>query len=479
MTTTVIRNAAWVIAWDAGAQQHSFLTDADVAFTGDTLTWVGRNHEGPVDVEVDGRDLMVMPGLIDIHSHPNSESSYRGLREEHGVKSMWMTGLYERSCALSPTDAEAKIAGCEVSMCEMLKSGVTTITDLSFPYEGWIDLMARSGLRAVLAPGYASAGWKLENDWTLGFAWDKQAGKSAFDHALKMIEEIEAHPCGRLSGMVYPAQIETVTPELMQDSITAAKERNLPITTHAAQSVLEFQEIVRRTGMTPLAYSESIGLLGPNLVLGHCIFIDENSWVRWWSRDDIGRLVDSGTSVAHCPTPFARYGQILEDFGKYRRAGVNLGIGTDTTPHNIIEEMRKAATFARIAARDISTVGIGDFFHAATIGGSRALLRDDIGRLAPGAKADVVLVDLKNVWMQPARDPLRSLIYHAADRAVRDVYVDGKQVVRAGEVLTINHADACERLTEAQQRMMAACRQRDFKGRTADEIMPLSLPMMS
>ncbi len=105
------------------------------------------------------------------------------------------------------------------------------------------------------------------------------------------------------------------------------------------------------------------------------------------------------------------------------------------------------------------------------------MLRDDIGALAPGKKADLVLVDLKNVYMMPARDPLRSLIYHAADRAVRDVYIDGQQVVKDGKVLTLNHQDACERLTEAQQRMMAATRQRDYLGRSADEITPIMLPI--
>src|SRR5262249_61922043 len=92
---------------------------------------------------------------------------------------------------------------------------------------------------------------------------------------------------------------------------------------------------------------------------------------------------------------------------------------------------------------------------SATAGGARALLRDDIGRIAPGAKADLVLVDLDNPWMMPARDPLRSLIFHAADRAVRDVYVDGRQVVASGRVLTLDRARALARLTEAQRRMEA------------------------
>lgn len=143
----------------------------------------------------------------------------------------------------------------------------------------------------------------------------------------------------------------------------------------------------------------------------------------------------------------------------------------------MIEEVRKAMTFARIAGRDLNTVSTAMMFHAATAGGADALMRDDLGRLAPGKKADLVLVDLTNPWMMPARDPLRSLIFHAADRAVKDVYVAGKKVVGEGKVLTLDHSDAAARLTEAQKRMMAEAPKRDYRGRQADEIAPLSLPL--
>src|ERR1700704_6514698 len=136
----------------------------------------------------------------------------------------------------------------------------------------------------------------------------------------------------------------------------------------------------------------------------------------------------------------------MENFGDYLRAGVTMGLGTDCAPHNLVEEMRKAAILARVAARDITTVSTADLFHAATAGGASALMRDDIGRLAPGKKADLVLIDLECPQMQPARDPLRSFIYHAADRAVRDVFVDGRQVVAEGKVVTLDQAAAGERL---------------------------------
>jgi 5-methylthioadenosine/S-adenosylhomocysteine deaminase len=181
--------------------------------------------------------------------------------------------------------------------------------------------------------------------------------------------------------------------------------------------------------------------------------------------------------VAHCPLVFSRYGQMLESFGSYGCAGVKMALGTDTQPHNMLEEMRLAATLSRIAGRHAEDTNLGEVFHAATIGGARAMGRNDIGRLAPGAKADLVLVDLSHPAMRPARDPLRSLIYSAADRAVRTVYVDGREVVRDGMVLTIDLEDAARGLETAQASGLASAATRDRLGRDAETLSPLSLPV--
>jgi len=472
---TVVRNADWAIAWDEAAKSHVYRRGIDVAFDGNTLTHVGSGYAGPADRVIDGRQRMVMPGLVDIHSHPGHEPAYRGIREEHGVPKMHMTGLFERSQAYGAADDATRSASAEVACCELLRSGVTSVVDIGPAWDGWADLMAKSGLRAFLAPGFASARWKLENDFELQYEWDENGGRKRFEAALKFIDGLAKHPSGRLSGVVSPMQIDTCSAELLRDGLAAANDRKLPFTVHIAQGVTEVQEMLRRHGMTPIQWAAGIGILGPTTILGHAIFIDRHSWIRESTDKDLGLIGGSGCTVAHCPTPFARYGHLLESFGGYLRAGVNMGMGTDTTPHNMLEEMRQASSLARIAARDIHSVSIADFLHAATVGGARALLRDDLGRLAAGGKADLVIVDLECVDMQPARDPLRSLVFHAADRAVRDVYVDGRQVVSEGRVLTLDQADAAGRLAEAQARMMAAVPQRDFRGRSADEITPLSL----
>jgi 5-methylthioadenosine/S-adenosylhomocysteine deaminase len=481
MSTTVIKNAAWVIAWDEALGRQVYRRDVDLAFSDDRISFLGRDFAtsalGAADRVIDGRARLVMPGLIDIHSHPEHEPLYRGIREEHGLPGMHMTGLYERSQALSATDDEARAASAEFAYCELLLCGVTSLVDISPPWPGWIDLFAQSGLRGFLAPGYAAARWYLEDDHELRYAWDEARGRAGFAAALGTIDAALAHPCGRLSGVVSPMQIDTCTADLLQDSRDAARDRGLPFTVHVAQSVSEVREMIRRHGQTPVQWADTLGILGPGTILGHALFLDQHSWIRWWTRSDLKILGDSGTAVAHCPTPFARYGHIMENFGDYLRAGVTMGLGTDCSPHNLVEEMRKAVVLAHVAARDIASVTTADLFHAATVGGATALGRNDLGRLAPGSKADIVLVDLECPQMQPARDPLRSFVYHAADRAVREVFVDGRQVVADGRVLTLDQTAAGGRLRAAQERMEAAAPTHDYRRRSAAEIAPLSLPI--
>lgn len=477
MTTTVIRDCDWIVSWNG--VRHVYRRGGDVAFSGSRLVHVGGSYNGPADTVIPGRHRMVIPGLVDLHSHPSTEPSYRGIREEHGAPDMFQTGLYERSCAFG-ADPEGQLAAAEVAYCEVLLSGATTLSDLSRPYPGWLDLMARSGLRGFLAPWFASARWQMKSASVLGFLWDEATGRREFETALALINAACAHPCGRLGGVVFPAQIETCTPDLLRDANAAALEHGLPITTHIAQSVTEVLEIIQRHGVTPVQFAAGLGLLHPAMTLAHCMFIDDHSWLhlrRGGKPGDLALVAEAGANVAHCPLPFARYGAVLEDFGRYRRAGVNIGIGTDTTPQNMIEELRWALTLCKTSTGDVNGTTLGDVFHAGTIGGATALMRDDIGRLAPGCRADLVLVDVTHPGMLPARDPLRSLVFHAADRAVRDVYVDGVRVVQDGRVLTLDHADALGRLVQAQDRMIRGTPGRDYQGRTAAEIAPLCLPI--
>jgi 5-methylthioadenosine/S-adenosylhomocysteine deaminase len=471
MTTTVIRNADFVIAWDASEKSHSYMPGADVAYEDGVIRFVGRNYAGEADEVIDGRGFMVMPGLVNIHSHPSSEPMNKGLTDEVGTPGLYNSSLYEY-LPIFRGDAEAVPDCVRVALSELLMSGVTTVADLSMAHPGWLDLLAESGMRVCIAPMFRSARWFTKNGHLVEYEWDEASGEKQMAEAFSLIERAQQHPSGLLFGMVVPAQIDTCSETLLKESAQEAQSRGLSWQIHAAQSVSEFHEITRRHGETPIGWLDHLGLLNDRAIIGHGIFLDDHPSTRWHTTRDLSRLAETGTTVAHCPTVFARRGITLKDFGRYRRAGVNMGIGTDTYPHNMLDEMRLVAYLARTQATDPRALSSEDLFMAATIGGAKALGREDIGRLAPFCRADMVMVDITHPRMRPARDPLRSLIYAAGDRAVHTVIVDGNKVVVDGKLLTIDYAKAALHLHEAQQRVMANVPNRDWAHRHVDQISP-------
>jgi cytosine/adenosine deaminase-related metal-dependent hydrolase len=340
--------------------------------------------------------------------------------------------------------------------------------------------MRESGLRVWAGPGFASARWGMTAPQTVTWTWTEGAGRAGFQRAQAIMAEAEADPSGRLTGIVFPAQIDTVEEALFRDAIGLAEDTGRTFTTHIAQAVVEVREMISRHGVTPIQWAGEIGLLTPRSILGHAIFLDEHPSIGWPSfggqgQRDLALMAERGVAVAHCPSPFARYGEHLKDFGHYTARGVRMALGTDCAPHNLIEEMRLAILLARNATRDLAAADTAMVFQAATVGGADALGRPDLGRLAVGAAADLALVDLTHPLMNPPRDPLRSLVFHAADRAVTRVIVGGETVVRDGKPVKLNVAEAAGILAESQARMLRDAAGRDYRGRDGDAIAPLSL----
>lgn len=474
---TVIRNCAWIIAWDEAEGSHRFAS-GDVAFSGDRLVHVSGHYDGPTTREIDGSQSLVSPGLVNIHSHPLSEPLNKGFLDELGSPALYMSSLYE-FMPLFGTSGEGTLACTQVAYSELLQSGVTTLVDLSVPYEGWLDLLAQSGLRGVVAPMYRSASWRTDDGHVVSYDWSKDGGQKAMAEAMAFIDKATGHDSGRITGMVAPSQIDTCTAELIRDSHSEARRRGIPMQIHAAQSVVEFHEITRRHGRTPIEWLDDLGVLGHGTIIGHGIFLNDHPWLHWPHGRDLERLAQSGTAVAHCPTVFQRRGISLRSFGRYRRAGIPIGLGTDTYPHNMIEEMRHALINARLMSGDVFDLRTSDVFDAATVGGAAILGRDDIGRLAAGAKADLFMADLNHPAMRPVRDPLRSLIYVAGERPVTQVFVDGRQVVEDGRALAFDMTAALDGLEAAQRQAEKDFTARDYAGRDHDKASPLAYGRMS
>ncbi len=475
---TVIRDAAWLIVWDEGRSGHVYRQNSDIAFSSAGILYIGARYVGHADEQISGRSLMVMPGLVNVHCHSGDEPIAKGLFEDVGTAALWGNTLYEYS-TLVDVDADAKAACQTVMLADLMRSGVTTLLDIASPHAAWLPLAAQSGARVYLAPGFREARWRVVDGHRLNYVWDTALGRERYAEALAFADHARSDPSGRVDVVMAPSQIDTCSEELLQEAVAEARNRRMRITIHAAQTMAEHEELLRRSGETAPAMLERLGVLGPDLILGHCIFLDHHSWTRQRSRDDLGRLAGTGTSVAHCPVTFARSGMVLESLGAYRQAGVNVGIGTDSYPFNMLEEMREAMTCSRVAGRNVFDLDTGTLFSAATTGGARALGRTDIGRLAEGTKADLVLIDMNHPAMQPVHDPLRNLIHCAAERAVRNVYVDGRAVVKDGRAVHLDRDGAVRELQDAQERACRRAETNDPRRRSLCELAPHSLEIIN
>ncbi len=263
--------------------------------------------------------------------------------------------------------------------------------------------------------------------------------------------------------------------ELLQQAKRHADERQRPYQVHASQSVVEFYEMLERHGTTPIAWLRDLGVLGPNTTLGHAIIIGGSSWTNY-PPEDLQILADSGCSVAHAVWVFARRGVAMESFSRYLAAGVAMSLGTDTSPQSVIEAMRWAAVVSKIVDRNTQAVTAADVFNAATLGGARALGRDDLGRVAPGAKADLVLWKGRSWGMTPLRDPVKNIVYNATADDIDRVYVNGRLVVTGGRVLAADEAAILAALQAGGERMWPRMGTFDWAGRGADTLSPQTYP---
>jgi cytosine/adenosine deaminase-related metal-dependent hydrolase len=479
MTTTVIKNADWVVAYDPSREAHVYLRNADVAFSGDSITFVGRDYAGAADRTIPGADVMVMPGLLDLHLHAYMEMHGKGFFEDLATKHMWMTQLFEYTWLLQE-DQDSAIAATQASVCDLLRSGCTTMAELycsGLPFEGWVDMLGETGIRTYVCPMVQSGHWYTPNGKDHVYTWYEAKGLENLTRALEMIDAAMSHRSRRLHGMVGAAQADTCTAELFEKCKQAAEDRRIPLQTHAAQSVMEFREMIRRHRKTSIEWLDEIGVLGRGTLLGHAINIDQHPWINHHEHKDLDRLARTGTTVVHCARAFAQWGDMMRSLGGYRAAGVNIALGTDCYPHDMIEEMRIAGLISKVASGHVDLLRTEDVFHTVTLSAARALGRDDLGRLAVNAKADIVLVDLRHPSMRPVRDPLRSLVYSGVAAAVRDVYVNGEQVVRDRKVLTMDEGDVFDRLQAGQNRALERVPQMDWAKRSAEEISPICLPI--
>ncbi len=473
MTRTAL-SASHIIAFQDGSHRH--LRDGVVVWEDDKIIHVGKSFDGDVDRQIDGSGAVVTPGFINTHAHLAGSPLDKSFIEDRGSRQFYLSGLFEylpvRNAA---QDEEASHACLTYSMVELLRSGTTTVVELGSHAPFAVEAAGKAGLRLYAGPAYRSGRWYSDDGRQVKYEWDEPAGLQGLRDAVRFIESIDGRFNDRIRGILSPFQIDTCTEGLLLESRRAAASLGVPITLHAAQSVNEFQEMTRRHGQTPIEWLDSIGFLGPEVLLGHAIIIAGSSWANYHG-DDLAILAATGTSVAHCSWVFARRGIAMESFARYLERGVNMALGTDTCPQSMLEALRWTGVLSKVVDRRTEVATAADVFNAATIGGANALQRDDLGRIAPGAKADMLIWNGESVFMTPLRDPVKNIVYSAQAEDLRTVIIDGAVCMDDGRILGLDAEAAVHALQQSAERMWQTMESVDWAGRSVDRLSPQTFP---
>jgi cytosine/adenosine deaminase-related metal-dependent hydrolase len=435
---------------------HVTIPNGQVVYEADRITFVGRGYQGEVKERINAQGKLVIPGLINHHMAFGVHMQlFRldAMRRNFFNANLGLGVQPENAYNSSGPKAGDWRASAAYAMATALRTGTTTFVMVPnygrHPYRGrlgtdqtLVDTVTAFGLRAYLSLPYMSGGVRGKLDGTIEWVVREAEAWERLEQAVDFARSFNGVDNDRIRTFLFPYQADNCLPELLKASKAAAAELDCFLKIHVAQYLLEFHEMVRRTAKTPIQYLADLDFLGPEVSLAHAIFTTRHPWLAYPADNDtdIQLIAASGATVAHCPVIFARRGVALHSFSHYIRAGIPVSIGTDTSPHDMVAEMRTAVLMSKLADEDATSGLAREAFDAATLGGAKALLRNDIGRLSPGAKADIVLVDLDKTHLGPVAvdDPIKALIYCARGDDVDSVIVDGIMRVSKGELLNIN-----------------------------------------
>ena len=468
---------------------HVVYENGAVVYEDDRVVFVGHGYAGHADVAIEYGDAIVGPGFIDLDALADID---------HAILDCW--GAPDRLGGMRWSEAyfhhgrhdvfsrEEQARNRRYALAQLLLNGITTAVPIAAEtpkswaetYDEFADVVAISGelgIRLYLGPSYRAGVNVTRADGTPDVLWDEALGEEGLRQATAFVRDFDGANGGLARGMLAPARIETMTLDLLRESKQASDELGCPIRLHAAQSRTEIAFLDRWYGKTPVELLHDIGFLGPRTLVPHAIYLRGRHGLPPGDHDEVRLLADSGTSVIYCPLANARYGGQLDSFDAYRDAGVNIALGTDTFPPDMIQALALGNYLAKAVSEDAAAADFADLYRALTLGGAAALGRDDLGRLAPGAKADITVVDLSALRTGLIADPIRSLVMNCTGNCVRDVIVDGRHVVRNRAIPGL---DADELRTWAQgyfDRYQAAFSGWDFRRRPTTELFPASFPI--
>ncbi len=465
---------------------HCILENAEVVFEGNQILFVGHDYGAPVDRIIEAGDSIISPGFIDLNALGDIDHDLLHFQATPEIA----TGLIWSETYLSdgPVNAlspEDEVFKNRYAFSQLIRNGITTAMPItSVLHSAWtrtfaeleqaVHIAGELGLRVYLGPNYQSGVRTARTDGSWQVQWRPERGVSGLEQAIKFIQTYDGAYDGLVRGFLAPERIETITPSLLQESKQASLALGCPIRLHAAQSSFEYREIRARHKLTPIAFLESIGFLGPNTLIPHAIYTSGSKYVDEPGDYDLQALSATATSIVHCPLIMARHGITLDTHARYCRAGVNIAMGTDTFPPDMIENIRWATVLAKVVANDPTAGAAADFFRAATLGGARALGREDLGRLAPGAKADLIVIDLHDFRTGQIDDPIKTIIYGTSGANVKISIINGKTVLWDGKIPGQDLEGYRKRAQNCFRMIKRSYSRRDYLQRSEECLFPAS-----
>jgi 8-oxoguanine deaminase len=442
MSTLLIRNAHVVVTMDGREIPHGGIYARDGWIENVDLS---ADIPATADEVVDLTSHVVLPGLVNTHHH-----LYQTLtRVFPGAQDVglfdWLRTLYPVWARMTPDHVRTST---RLGLVELALSGATTVFDHQYlwPNGSRIDDQFEGAeglnLRFHASRGAMSLG---ESDGGLPPDSVVEDHDSILEDSRRAIDDYDDPERGAMRRVtVSPCSPFTVTPELMRDSAALARDQGVRLHTHLAETEDEEEFCLENFGHRPVAYMESLDWTGPDVWYAHSVHV---------GNDEVKRMGESGTGIAHCPTSNMRLASGIAPIGRYLEAGVPVGLGVDGSASNdtsnMLAETRQALLLNRLAVSP--RVGSGPQLTArkalelATLGGAGVLGRKDIGVLAPGYAADFIAIDLNRVEFAGAlHDPVAAVVLCAPSR-VDHSWVRGRPLVQNGQVMGVDQPGLIER----------------------------------
>jgi len=432
MGTLLIQNARLIVTMD---DERRRIPWGGLFVRDNVIEQVGRTDEllATADRVIDASDWVVLPGLVNTHHHLY-QTLTRALPGAQNAKLFdWLRILYPVWAGL--TD-EAVYVSAQVGLAELILSGCTTASDhlYIFPNDARLDAEIEAarelGVRFHPCRGSMSLGVSKGGLPPDSVVEDEEAILCDYEQVVDAYHEAERYGMCRI--VVAPCSPFSVTEGLMRESAAWARARGLTLHTHVAETLDEEQFCINRFGCRPVAYMEKLDWMGPDVWFAHAVYLNE---------EEIGRMADTGTGVAHCPSSNMRLGSGIAPVREMLDAGVKVSLAVDGSASNdsshMLAEARQALLLQRVL-KGAGALAAEEALWMATRGGAAVLGRDDIGALAPGMAADFVAFDLTQLGYAGAQhDPLAALVFVAPSEVALSV-INGRVVVEGGQLLGVD-----------------------------------------